>query len=140
MMLIWWRHNLKNVKCEISILFRHKSLFRHECSSYRRYRYNEVRLYVINMDKSKGCKLKLVPNNKRTCDAIYKYLFLDITMAISNPIRIRVNPTVYTLRFNFPYLSLLAQRFLFSYMDRPGTCQTSCIVIQLCRIKINTAR
>jgi hypothetical protein len=46
------------------------------------------------MDKSKGCKLKLVPNNKRTCDAISKYLFLDITMAINNPIRIRVNPTV----------------------------------------------
>jgi hypothetical protein len=53
-----------------------------------------VRLYVINMDKSKGCKLKLVPNNKRKCDAIYKYLFLDNTMVISNPIRIRVNPTV----------------------------------------------
>ena len=46
------------------------------------------------MDKSKGCKLKLVPNNKRKCDAIYKYLYLDITMAISNPMRIRVNPTV----------------------------------------------
>jgi hypothetical protein len=46
------------------------------------------------MDKSKGCKLKLVPTNKRKCDAIYKYLFLDITMVISNPIRIRVNPTV----------------------------------------------
>jgi hypothetical protein len=46
------------------------------------------------MDKSNGCNLKLVPNNKRKCDAIYKYLLLDITMAISNPIRIRVNPTV----------------------------------------------
>ena len=53
-----------------------------------------VRLYVNNMDKSKGCKLKLVPNNKRKCDAIYKYLLLDITMVISNTIRIRVNPTV----------------------------------------------
>ena len=67
---------------------------RQKCSTYPRYRDNEVRLYVINMDKSKGCKLKLVPNNKRKCDAIYKYLFLDITMVISNPIRIRVNPTV----------------------------------------------
>jgi hypothetical protein len=28
----------------------------------------------------------------------------------------------YTLRFYFPYLFLLAQRSLFSYMDRPGTC------------------
>ena len=46
------------------------------------------------MDNSKGCKIKLVPNNKRKCDAIYKYLLLDITMVISNPIRIRVNPTV----------------------------------------------
>jgi hypothetical protein len=46
------------------------------------------------MNKSKGCKLKLVPSNMRKCDAIYKYLFLDITMVISNPIRIRVNPTV----------------------------------------------
>ena len=64
------------------------------CLSYARYRDNEVRLYVINMDKSKGCKLKLVPNNKRMCDAIYKYLFLNITMVISNPIRIKVNPTV----------------------------------------------
>jgi hypothetical protein len=51
-------------------------------------------MYVINMDKCKGCKLKLVPNNKRKCDAIYKYLLLDITMVISNTIRIRVNPTV----------------------------------------------
>jgi hypothetical protein len=51
-------------------------------------------MYVINMDKSNGCNLKLVPNNKRTCDAIYKYLLLDITMVISNTIRIRVNPTV----------------------------------------------
>jgi hypothetical protein len=49
---------------------------------------------LINMDKSKGCKLKLVPNNKRKCDAIYKYLILDITMVISNTIRIRVIPTV----------------------------------------------
>ena len=66
---------------------------RQKCLTYPRYR-DEVRLYVINMGKSKGCKLKLVPNNKRKCDAIYKYLFLDITMVISNPIRIRVNPTV----------------------------------------------
>ena len=67
---------------------------RHKCSTYPKYRDNEVRLYVINMDKSKGGKLKLVPNNKRKCDAIYKYLLLVITMVISNPIRIRVNPTV----------------------------------------------
>ena len=66
---------------------------RQKCTTYPRYR-DEVRLYVINMDKSKGCKLKLVPNNKRKCDDIYKYLLLDITMIISNPIRIRVNPTV----------------------------------------------
>jgi hypothetical protein len=46
------------------------------------------------MDKSNGCNLNIVPNNKRECDAIYKYLLLDITMVISNPIRIRVNPTV----------------------------------------------
>ena len=46
------------------------------------------------MDKSKECNLKLVSNNARRCDAKYKYLFLDITMVISNIIRIIINPAV----------------------------------------------
>lgn len=46
------------------------------------------------MDKGKERNLKLVSNNDRRCDVKYKYLFLDITMVISNIIRIRINPTV----------------------------------------------
>ena len=89
-----WHKRDRLIKGKIALGQRQLCRDRHKCSTYPRYRDNEVRLYVIKMDKSKGCKLNLVPNNKRKCDAIYKYLLLDITMVISNPIRIRVNPTV----------------------------------------------